>query len=183
MRKIVTVFPDGGDVTALRHSIDTFLVMNASDLDRFTIIIHLRAPSEDAKSLVRSLYSHRDITIMTSKSSPCMPCIMKRHKVRYAIIIPPGNRSIAPLVSYLDEFAVVLQNYPTLTHIRLLPDTDHCNLITKRQLVYRYATSHVLVGNGNLRRDLPILIKSTLKQTTTSVSGMLKPQIFRRYDQ
>lgn len=180
MKRLLTVFPDGGDLIGLRHSLDTFLVMNASDLARFQIVIHLKSPDQDTIDLAKRLYSHRGVTITKGKSSPCMPCIMKRFRTRYSVIIPPGFRSIAPIWPYLDEIATVLQSYPRLTHIRLLPDTDTQNLIHKSPLVYHYATPHILVGNGNLRRDLPILIKSSLKQTPTTVAGMLKPQIFRQ---
>ena len=181
MRKLLTVFPDGGDLIGLRHSLDTFLVMNASNLHQFQLSIHLKSPDPDTKDLVKRLYSHRGVTIITGKSSPCMPCIMKRFRTRYAVIIPPRYRSISPLWPYLDEIATVLQSYPRLTHIRLLPDTDTKNLIHNTPLVYHYATPHLLIGNGNLRRDLPILMKSSLRQTQTTVAGMLKPQIFRQH--
>lgn len=178
--RMVIIFYDAGDPLALRHSLDTFLVMNASHLNEFKIIVHLLRPDNEASELIQTLYSHRTPYLTATTRPPCIPCILKRHKVRYGIVIPPGYRSIAPLWSHLDEIRYNLRELPDLTHIRLFPDTDLSNTTTHKPLVYHYHTYNIMIGNGNLRRDLPILVKSNLTQTPTSTSGVLKPIVFRK---
>lgn len=179
--RLVTIFYDAGNPTALRESLDTFLALNASHLDEFKIVIHLRRPDSETSELIQTLYSHRTPYLTATTKPPCIPCILKRHRVRYGVVIPPGYKSVAPLWPYLDEIRFEIKETPNLTHIRLYPDTDLSNTTTHKPLVYRYLhTYNIMLGNGNLRRDLPILVKSKMDQTPTSVSGVLKPIVFRK---
>lgn len=178
--RIVTIFYDGGDLSLLRHSFDTFLVMNNAKLSEFKLVVYLYRPSHETVETVKHLYAHRTPYLTAGATLPCIPCILKRHRVRYGIVIPPGYRSIAPIWPYLDEIKHNLKEIPALTHIQLTPDTDLSNKTTHKALVYRYNTANIMIGNGNMHRDVPVLTKAKLDQTPSSVSGVLKPIIFRK---
>jgi hypothetical protein len=173
---IVTVFYDSGDTSGLIASLDSFRVQNAVALDRFKIIIHLQSPDAETIEIIRDRYPNTLIT--TTKRSVCLSCIFKRHHVRYGLVIPPNYISTNSLWPYLEEMRHILRTY-AVSHIKLVPDTDMRNITTKHPLVYHYATSHILVGNGNLSRNIPALVRTSAIKPSDPC-GALKVVVFSK---
>ena len=176
--KLIMMFYETGDYMALHSSISSFIEQNHAELGQFHIVIHLRKPDDETITAFKDLYTKYGVAISTGSKGICIPCILQRNKTRYGVVIPAGYDSVRPLWPYLDELRQVLSTTDNLSYVRLVPDTDSRNELTKDPLVYQYSTANVLIGNGNYTRDLPALVKAKIAHTKTSVTGQLKPRVF-----
>jgi len=177
------MFYESGDYEVLCRTLTSFVEKNNAELDRFHIVVHLKNPRNQIVDALRDLYSRYTISITTSAKVICIPCILKRYKVRYGIVIPAGYVSALPLWPYIDELKHTLSTTDNLSYIKLVPDTDSRNDLTFEPLAYTYCTSHILVGNGNLDKSIPALVKSYPNHTKTSVVGRLKPLVFAKEEE
>lgn len=183
--RIVILFNNTGHESTLVQSVETFLMQNASDLDRFKIVLHLYRPDQQTVDTVKSRFLSYTPHIIANSKPPCVPCILQKHRVRYGIVVPTDYVSVAPLWNYIDEMQQILSTVPNLSHIRLIPDTDLYNKTTNSPLVYHYNTRHIMLGNGNaLSTEYPALIKSSKTKTSkqTTVSGVLRPVVFSKVE-
>lgn len=178
--RLPVVFSAQFHIRSLCATINTFIDLNAGSLGKFKLIIYLTRPDADTVELIKSLYLDRTPYLMAGPKPPCVPCILKRHKVRYGVVIPPGYISVLPLCNYIDEIRHTLSTIPELTHIRLDPNTDLTNKITNRPIVYHYYTRNILVGNGNFSTDYPVLLKTNGAHSATSTCGMLRKVVFTK---
>ena len=178
--RLVVMFYESGDYEVLCRTLTSFVEKNNAELYRFRLVIHLKNPDKQAVNSLRDFYSQHTISVTTGPKVICVPCILKRYKVRYGVVIPPGYISAMPLWPYIDELKHTLSVTDNLSHIKLVSDTDSRNTLTLEPLAYTYCTSHVLVGNGNLRPSIPALVKSYPNHTKTSVVGRLKPLVFTK---
>jgi len=178
--RLTTMFHDAGDYDILCRTIASFLRQNSAELDQFRIVVHLQSPAPETVDIIRDRFRRFNIAIATSKKPLCAPCILKRHKVRYGVVIPPGWISMWPLWPFVRELRYILSNTPKLSHIKLINDAELTNELTKSPVIYEYATAHTLIGNGNLNKTIPTLIKDPLKHTKQSLTGKLKSNVFTK---
>lgn len=177
--RTLVVFCDAGDVEALCRSVESFIDLNATEIGRFKLVISLYRPDYDTVEIVKSRFLSKTHYIIADSKPVCVPCVMNRHRVRYAIVIPGVYTSHAPLWPYLKEFTTVLSAYPSLSHIQLVPDISARNHSTGRPLVYLRHTRHVLIGNGNKPSTKhPVLLRASNPQPN-ALTGALSVDVFR----
>lgn len=177
--RLVMMFYSDNDTNLndMYDSLDTFYSINASEIDRFKIVIHLTKPSDRLKNTIRDRYPNA--ILVTSKSKLCAPCVLKQRRVRYGVVIPPGYKSAWPLWPYLDELRQTLRTH-AVSHIKLCPDTDLQNHKTHEPIVRHYVTENVMIGNGNFCNDIPVLLKDKTNKDTDGPVGVLKPIVFTK---
>lgn len=179
MSRIVVMFCDSGSgPERLCESVLAFVSLNAVEISKFKILVYLVRPDAETADMVKSKLADITPYITVGLKPPCVPCIWKKHRVRYGIIIPTDYIAQRPLWPYLDEIRHTLLTVPNLTHIRLGPDTDATNLLTRLPLVYHYHTRHIMLGNGNIPARYPVLLKSDVKPSRSTVSGVLNEVVF-----
>jgi hypothetical protein len=179
--RLLTVFCGAITPQDLERSVMSFINQNISELKQFKLVVHLCRPSAETAEYAKTNIAQYTPYIEVSKSLMCAPCELKRHKVRYGVFVHASFRSVSPLWYYVDELKHTLQTVPEISHIKLSPDYETKNHITNAPLVYHYHTRHVLVGNGYLSAQYPMLVRSSTT-SPTDPSGVLNTIVFQRED-
>ena len=184
MDKLPIIFIDHGDTAALRLSLESFLSMNACALPRLRIIVLTCKPPTSTTTMLDSFQKQIDRLIVRSKTFHWLAVFqtLQTLKTPYVILLPPGWDSHAPLHPYLDQLSDTLSAYPHVGMIKLTRDTGTLNDITGDPIVYHHVSSSVLIGNGNIQFDVPIMLRTDRPKSGKFYVGKLKskPEVFRR---
>lgn len=175
-KRLPVIFIGYDDAEVFRYSIESFLDTNAYMLSKLYSLALVYQPSTAMSAVLRDLGPRIDKCIIQRKQFHWSSAFatIQTLKSKHVIIIPYGWNAHAPLHTYLDQITDVLTNQPDVCMIQLASDTHSSVHAT----VFHYATPNILIGNGDIRFDIPILLPTTCPKSGKSLIGRLKPGIF-----
>lgn len=177
-KRLPVIFIGYDDAEVFRCSVESFLDTNAYILHRLYSLALVYQPTRAMSAILRALSPRINKCVIQQKQFhwSSVFATMQTLKSRHVIIIPYSWNACAPLHTYFDQISDVLTNQPDVCMIQLASDTHS----STHAAVFHYATPNILIGNGDIRFDIPILLPTTCPKSEKSLIGRLKPGIFNK---